>query len=103
MSRVVAIICILLVVVAVPLWALMAGFSPALLTGQTASASALSKLLGNSIVAVIWLTPLWVLYFGWQMIKSWRTAPGGPALMMALPAIGIIALLVWINFGSFAP
>lgn len=103
MSRVVAVVCIILVLLAVPLWLLMVGFSPALLAGQAATASKASKLFGNTIVTAIWVVPpLWVLYFGWRMIRSWRTGPAGAAVMMAVPAICILGLMIWINFGSVA-
>lgn len=104
MSRLVAVICILLVLLAVPIWLLMVGFSPSLLAGQAITASKAQKLLGNSIVAAIWIVPpLWVAFFGWRMIRSWGNGPGGAAVLMALPAICMIGLMVWINFGSFAP
>lgn len=104
MSRVIAVICILLVLLAVPIWMLMVGFSPSLLAGQAVNASKAQKLLGTSVVAAIWIVPpLWVAFFGWRMIKSLRTSPAGPAVMMALPAICMVLMMIWINFGSFGP
>ncbi len=102
MPRVITIICCLLVVLAAPLWLLMAGFSPMLFDGGT-NMSALQRLSGGLIIALVLIAPIWVAFFAWRTAKAWRTRRVTPALLMAFPGTLIIALLVAINLNGFAP
>ncbi len=103
MSRLIKIVCLLIAAVSFPLVLMMAGFAPALMGGGTASMTALQKIAGTSAMAVLLAVPLWVLFFGWRTIQSWRSDAIGSAALMALPACLVIAFFVAVNFSRVAP
>lgn len=97
MNRIVVIVCLLIALLAVPLWLLMAGFSPALFNGS-ASAPLVQKLGAYGIFALVWAIPVWVIYFLRRTIKTWGEASATrDAILMALPAVCLIGVIGAIN------
>jgi hypothetical protein len=107
MDRIATIICLILTALSVPLWSIMAGFSPGLLpsSGMGQTASVTQRLLGPTIFAAIWLLPLWSGYFLWQTLKAWRAGLPStrPAVLMVLPAMLLIGFILFVNVRGFAP
>jgi hypothetical protein len=101
MSTLIKIICFAIALLSIPVWALMAGFSPALI-GSSALTTA-QKLLGGSIIAIILAVPLWMGYFAWRTIKTWRTAGAASAILMILPALAMIGFIAYVNVRGVSP
>jgi hypothetical protein len=103
MSKLIKVLCFLLVLVGVPLWMMMAGFSFAIFDSfGSGSVTKAQKLMGSAAFAAIWLVPVWVIYFGWRTIKGWRDSGAGSAILMALPSLAVIGFIVAVNVGPFA-
>lgn len=98
MSRVVKIVSLVLGAVSFPLVLMMAMFSPALIGAGPQNMTVLQTLTGGTIVIVLLALPLWVLYFAWQTIRTWRSDSTFPALMTAVPACLTIAFFLIVNF-----
>ena len=98
MGRVVTVIAFLLVVVTLPVYVLMAGYSPRLMIGKVTEADQAMALM---TIGLILSVQLWVGYYGRQSVKAWRAGGSAvAALAMALPAAIIMGLFVFANFFS---
>jgi hypothetical protein len=100
MSRLIIIVCFLLVIVAFVPWLVMAGFAPTLFAGGTSQLSALQKVGGTALIAVLMAVPVWVIYFGWRTIKGWRSGDTLSAILMALPAVLILIAITLITMSA---
>jgi hypothetical protein len=95
LGKFIKVACVLLTLVAAPLWVLTASYSVALLA--QAGTALFENEWGMMYVigfAVTWLEPVWVIYFGWRTVKGWRDDGPGNAILMALPTLARIVLYV---------
>lgn len=100
MARVVTVLAFLLVAVTLPIYVLLAGYSPALMIGKVTEADQAMSLM---MIGLILSVPFWVFYYGWQSIKAWRGGGSiGAAVAMAVPAAIIMSLFIFANFYSTA-
>jgi hypothetical protein len=100
MARLIIIVCFLIVIVAFVPWLVMAGFAPMLFAGGTSQLSALQKVGGTALIAVLMAVPVWVIYFGWRTIKGWRSGETRSAILMALPAVLILIAMGLITMSA---
>jgi hypothetical protein len=107
MGRIITIICLILTALSVPLWLIMAGFSPGLLpsSGVGRAATLTERVLGPTVFAAIWLLPLWTGYFLWRTLRAWWAGLPStrPAVLMVLPALMVIGFILFVNIRGVAP
>lgn len=97
MNRIIVIVCLLIALLAAPLWLLMAGFSPALFNGID-TAPLVKRLGAYGMFGLVWAIPVWVLYFLWRTIKTWGdAAETRNAILMAIPGLCLIGVILAIN------
>ena len=56
---------------------------------------------GGSLIGIVWLVPIFGIYFGWKLVKSGYPLPGagkviGLYLLIILASVGVMSLAAWL-------